>query len=380
MGSPESMPNRSRARRFAVSALLLIMSAGTAMGSMPAGATSTPVASPVVEIEDPPLLNLDPSNFDEHSATIDNEWMPLQPGMRRVYTGFDVDDSGEQIPHVVVDTTTDLTKVINGVRTRISLEEDYSDEELTEKDIRFTAQDKDGNVWHFGELVETYDEGAYVGTQIWLGGLTEGAHVGISMLAAPQVGESYSQGYAPSPYFWTDRAIVHAMGEQTTVPAGSYDDVMVIAEWDKETEEGVFQDKYHAPGVGVVRVGFRGPDPLKEELELVGIEELNPIELSDIRAEILRMEERAYFYSQTPPAEPDNPDGSGVNTETWHQGLNSLPGRVAVRAVSPRTAPSSARPCDLGRAHLPTSSWRVQRITIAPGLTQRTGPTGKAGN
>jgi hypothetical protein len=321
MWPSESLPNRCRTRTLAVISLLLIAMAGNPLSIGTTAGTSPAAAIAMSQTDEPELLNLDPADFD-NSAVIDNEWTPLTPGTRLVYSGYDVDDNGEHIPHVVVDTTTDLTKVINGVRTRISIEEDYSDEELVEKDIRFTAQDKDGNVWHIGELVETYDDGALVGTQVWLGGLTEGAHAGIQMPAMPRVGDTYSEGYAPPPYFWTDRAQVHSMGQKTTVPAGTYDDVMVIAEWDKETEHGVFQDKYYARGVGVVRVGFRGPDPQKEELELVGIEQLSPEELGDVRADVQRMEERAYFYGQTAPAEVDTIGAGARNTVGTAQRAN----------------------------------------------------------
>jgi hypothetical protein len=249
---------------------------------------ATPAPSETAEHD---LLDLDPTNFD-NPTVIDNEWMPLRPGTRLVYDGFDVDDNGQRIPHVVFATTTDLTKVINGVRTRVILEEDYSDEELVEKDIAFHAQDNDGNVWHFGELVETYEGAAFLGGHVWLVGLTEGAHAGIQMLAEPEVGETY-------------RSLVHRMGLRTTVPSGTYEDVMVIAEWDQETEEGVFQDKYYARRVGVVRIGFRGPDPTGEELELIGIEQLSPEELADLRRDVLRMEERAYLYGQTSPVETE---------------------------------------------------------------------------
>ena len=283
---------RLRVVSLAVAMLLLMLAGGTP----PSAETADAV------MEEPALLDIDPTNFD-NPTVIDNEWMPLRPGTRLVYDGFDVDDHGQRIPHVVFATTTDLTKVINGVRTRVILEEDYSDEELVEKDIAFHAQDNDGNVWHFGELVETYEGAAFLGGHVWLVGLTEGAHAGIQMLAEPEVGETYSQGYAPPPFFWTDRSLVHRMGPQTTVPSGTYEDVMVIAEWDQETEEGVFQDKYYARGVGVVRIGFRGPDPTGGELELIGIEQLSPEELADLRRDVLRMEERAYLYGRTPPAE-----------------------------------------------------------------------------
>ena len=283
---------RLRVVSLAVAMLLLMLAGGTP----PSAETADAV------MEEPALLDIDPTNFD-NPTVIDNEWMPLRPGTRLVYDGFDVDDNGQRIPHVVFATTTDLTKVINGVRTRVILEEDYSDEELVEKDIAFHAQDNDGNVWHFGELVETYEGAAFLGGHVWLVGLTEGAHAGIQMLAEPEVGETYSQGYAPPPFFWTDRSLVHRMGLRTTVPSGTYEDVMVISEWDQETEEGVFQDKYYARGVGVVRIGFRGPDPTGEELELIGIEQLSPEELADLRRDVLRMEERAYLYGRTPPAE-----------------------------------------------------------------------------
>jgi hypothetical protein len=289
-------------RRLVAVALLLIVLAGSLHTVAATTAKSLPAARAWSETDEPELLDIDPTNFD-HSTVIDNDWMPLKPGTRLVYDGFDVDDNGDRIPHVVIFTVTDLTKEINGVLTRISLEEDYSDEELVEQDIVFNAQDNDGNVWHLGEFVEAYEEGTLIGGQIWLVGLTEGAHAGIQMLAEPKVGDTYSQGYAPPPFYWTDRAEVYKTGQKSTVPAGSYEDVMVISEWDQETVEGVFQDKYHARGVGVVRVGFRGPDPQKEELELVGVEQLSPEELSDLRSEVLRMEERAYVYGRTPPAE-----------------------------------------------------------------------------
>ena len=64
--------------------------------------------TPEREFED-----FDYNNFDR-STNIDNEWMPLKPGMRFVYAGTTMDD-GEPVPHRVVITVTDLTRVIDGV-------------------------------------------------------------------------------------------------------------------------------------------------------------------------------------------------------------------------------------------------------------------------
>lgn len=246
----------------------------------------------------------DPTNFDD-PTNIDNEWWPLKPGTRLVYEGVTVEE-GEEVPHRIVDTVTDLTKVISGVRTVVSLEEDYSDDRLIEQEIAFHAQDNDGNVWHFGQLREVYDENEFVGGRVWLVGLPEGAQAGIRMQAQPEEGTpGYSQGYAPDPFNWTDRARVYQMGQETEVPTGSYDDVMVIEEWDAETPEDVFQLKYYARGVGVVRIGFRGPDPEQEEMELVEIVELDPEALAAAREQALQIEARAYMYAtNTPPAEP----------------------------------------------------------------------------
>ena len=289
-------------RRFhlflgAIAVVLIIV--GLVRRYEPISAVTTGSESAEKEVEQ--LEDFDPTNFDR-STTIDNEWWPLKPGTRWVYEGFSIED-GERMPHLVVDTVTDLTKVINGVRTVVSVEEDYSDGELVERELAFHAQDKDGNVWHLGQLREEYEDKQFVGAQAWLVGHLEGAKAGIRMLAEPQLEASYSQGYAPPPFYWTDRSRVYQMGQQTRVAAGSYKDVMVIEEWDAETPPGIFQLKYYARGVGIVRIGFKGDDPEKEETELVKVEQLGPGALEEARAEALKLEERAYVYGRTPPAE-----------------------------------------------------------------------------
>ena len=246
-------------------------------------------------------LEIDPAKFD-YSTKIDNNWWPLKPGTQHVYAGFTVEDD-EQIRHSVVETVTDLTKEIGGVRAVIILEEDFSDGQLVEQEIAYHAQDNEGNVWHLGELSETYEEKEFVGGRVWFVGQPEGAKAGIRMWANPRVGMAASQGFAPPPFHWTDRGRVYQMGQKTEVAAGSYDNVLIVEEWDEESSEGAFQTKFYAPGVGIVRIGFRGPDPDQEELELVKTEQLNPDGMAKARAKALAIEERAYMYSLTPPAE-----------------------------------------------------------------------------
>ena len=255
------------------------------------------------EAQEGKYLELDPTKF-ERSTTIDNEWWPLIPGTRLTYEGFTVDE-GRKIRHRIVETVTNLTKVINGVRTVVNLELDFRNDKLLEKEIAFHAQDHEGNVWHLGQLRETYEDGTQlVGGQSWLVGHPKEAKAGIRMLAKPAVGTpAYSQGYAPAPFHWTDRARVTQMSQKAKVPAGTYRDVMVIEEWDEESPKGAVQTKYYARDVGIVRIGYKGPDTNKEEMNLVKIEQLSAEAMAEARAAALDLEQRAYEYSLTKPVE-----------------------------------------------------------------------------
>ena len=248
--------------------------------------------------------NFDRSNFDPAQA-VDNRWFPLKPGMHYVYKGSQLEE-GKRVPHRVTFTVTDLTKMLDGVRTTVVWETDVQDGKLIESELVFYAQDKEGNVWQFGELRETYDEVEFVGGRAWLSG-GNGARAGIAMLGKPQPGAKYSQGYAPSPINWADYGKVERMGQKTCVPAGCYQDVLQIAESsDKEGPEAE-QLKYDAPGVGFVRVGWRGRrERTQEILELAEVSQLNTEGVAKARAAAFDIESRAYDYGRTPPAQPMN--------------------------------------------------------------------------
>jgi hypothetical protein len=245
------------------------------------------------------------ANFDQSSTTINNEWLPLKPGTRMTWEGTALDDEGDKEDIRVVRTVTDLTKVIDGVRTVVCWEEDYADGELAESELIFFGQDKEGNIWHFGEYSEEWDEGTIEASPSWIHSVTDG-RAGIMMKAKPALGApSYSQGWSPS-LPWTDRAFVYQVGEKTSVPYGSFEDVLVIDETDKE-EPNSHQLKFYARGVGNVRVGWRGDPAGQEELGLVNVEQLSAEALADARNQALAMEQRAYkrskdVYGQTPKA------------------------------------------------------------------------------
>jgi hypothetical protein len=248
------------------------------------------------------LEAFDQNNFDR-STNIDNKWFPMQPGVQSTYKGFAMEDK-KRVPVRVVQTVTDLTKVINGVRTVVVWDIDYKEGKVQESEIIFFAQDKDGNVWLLGELRETYDDVEFVGGRAWLAGIN-GASAGIMMKADPRPGTpSYSQGYAPPPFNWADRGAVEQVGQKVCIPAGCYNDVLVIAESSKHEKPDARQVKYYAPGVGYIKVGWRGKgEKLRETLELTETVKLTPDALAKASATALEIEKRAYAYGRTPPAE-----------------------------------------------------------------------------
>lgn len=262
------------------------------------------ITAPLAAFAEERQLEFDPANFADDSHVITNPWWPLRPGHQMTYEGHTIDDEGEKVDHRFVDTVTDLTKVIKGVRVLISLEEDFEDGQMVEQEIAFHAQDKDGNVWHLGQLREVYDEVELVGGRVWVVDTPDGAKAGIRMEAHPEVdGVEYSQGFAPYPFSWTDSAEVIEMGVDVTVPAKAYSDVMVIAEHDEETPQGVFQTKYYAKDVGLVQIGYLGDDPEKEELFLSEIVQLDETAMNEKRDLALAIDARGYLYNATTPAE-----------------------------------------------------------------------------
>ena len=257
-----------------------------------------------VEAVEELMEDFDPDNFGDDSTNIDNRWLPLQPGSQWVFEGSTIENR-EVVPHLLTFTVTDLTKEVNGVQTVVAFIEDLSAGQLVEAEIAFYAQDKDGVVWYLGEYPEEWKNGEFLDAPAWIAGL-EGARAGIKMPAEPEPDTpSYAQGWAPA-VDWSDRGQVYRMGEHTCVPFDCYEDVLMMDEFSL-TEPGAIQIKYYAPGVGQVRVGFRGDELKPEILELIEKVELDPDALAAIREAALELEARAYeispdVYGQTPPS------------------------------------------------------------------------------
>src|SRR4051794_6610481 len=95
-------------------ALATLMPAG---GASPAPATGSAADASAQAARCPLPVPFRASNF--HPPTrIDNRFLPLIPGSQHVYQG-EVTGGGGTQPHTVVFTVTDLTKFVDGVKTRV---------------------------------------------------------------------------------------------------------------------------------------------------------------------------------------------------------------------------------------------------------------------
>jgi hypothetical protein len=294
-----------RIRLAAVAAALTLVVA--ACGTEASSDTAVEAVAPSTTAK--PAKDVTEADFDRRNfptaATVDNQWYPLVPGTRYILQGSA--NRGEGVlPHRVVFTVTDLTKVVDGVATVVLWDRDINEGELEEAELAFQAQDNDGNVWLLGEYPEEYENGQFkTAESTWFAGL-EGARPGVLMRASPRPGtSSYLQGLAPKIEF-QDRAKVAKTGLSTCTPLKCYDDVLLIDEWNPLEPADGHQLKYYAAGAGNVRVGAVG-DPEAEELVLVKVEHLGPAALAKARAEALKLERHAYkvsrsLYGRTPPA------------------------------------------------------------------------------
>jgi hypothetical protein len=297
----------------AAAAGVVIAAAGLACGSDYSSSTSEPARKAPAEA--PRQLSSDTTHEDfdrarfTASARIDNTWSPLVPGTQYILEGRSNRGAGRRA-HRVIFTVTDLTKVIDGVRTVVMWDQDINAGKLLEAELAFHAQDDEGNVWNMGEYPEENDEeGKFDGApDTWLSGVA-GARAGVLMRGDPQTGtSSYMHGSAPDIGFG-DVAKVHRRGARTCVPAGCYDDVLVTDETNPLEPGDGHQRKFYARGVGNVRAAPGPGGKEREVLELVEVRRLGAEELAQVRRNALKLEARAYravkdVYGESEPARP----------------------------------------------------------------------------
>jgi hypothetical protein len=228
--------------------------AGAATQAPPTVAATVPPATPTVpptlapayprnpapiETGTPYLQAIDPADF---VAVVDNPFLPFKPGMKWVYDG----DEHNEV------TVLPDTKLILGVAATVVHDQVFSDGVLAEDTLDYYAQDRDGNVWYFGEKTEELDKNGNVTSTegSWEGGV-DGAQPGIVMLAVPAAGDQYRQEYHAGDA--EDLAKVTSLTGTIKAMGTTYSgaDVLVTEEW-TPLEPGIRERKTYVRGIGNV--------------------------------------------------------------------------------------------------------------------------------
>jgi hypothetical protein len=172
---------------------------------------------------------------DKFVSGVDNPWFPLKPGSVWRYRGI---KDGK--PSTEVMRVTGATRQILGVNTTAVDDRLYINGKLEERTTDWYAQDRQGNVWYFGEDTAELDSQGKVKTTegTWRAGVN-GAEPGIFMFANPKPGRSAQQE------FYKGHAEDHF---QVVTRSGSS---LLTKEW-TPLEPGVIDHKHYRRGVGTV--------------------------------------------------------------------------------------------------------------------------------
>ncbi len=193
----------------------------------------------VVKTLDHYAPTIDPSDF---VSQITNPYFTMAPGRIWIYEG-ETEEGTERIEVTVLQET----KKILGVTTLVVQDQVFLNDELIEDTLDWYAQDREGNVWYFGEKTEELEDGKITSSKgSWEAGIN-GAQPGIVMKSNPQVRDSYRQEYYAGEA--EDMAEVLAHGETVTVALGTYKDCLKTRDWTPLTP-GADEYKWYCPEVG----------------------------------------------------------------------------------------------------------------------------------
>ncbi|KKQ85067.1 MAG: hypothetical protein UT09_C0051G0005 [Parcubacteria group bacterium GW2011_GWF2_38_8] len=232
--------------------LIVVLGVGVVLFFMFFYATDVTTETVVEEIEN--------SSID-FSTNITNPYFSLPVGRSFTYEG----KTEEGVERVEI-TITGETRVVNGVETLVYRDKVWLDGELVEDTRDYLAQDKEGNVWYFGEDVDNYEDGKIVDHDgSWHAGV-DGAEAGIWMKANPVVGETYKQEYLKGKA--EDMADVVSVTEKLTIRGIKYENCLKTYDYtplDPESKEY----KYYCKEVG--NLVLEENILTKEKIELLSV-------------------------------------------------------------------------------------------------------------
>ena len=183
---------------------------------------------------DPPI---DPGNFVKG---VTNRYFPLQPGTVWTYRGED---------SVIKVAVTNRTRRIMGVDCVVVRDTVSVAGKVEEDTFDYYAQDRQGNVWYFGESTAEYVNGYIVSIDGTFIAGQESAKPGIIMPAKPALGATVRQEFALDEA--EDLARYERVGGTLTTRFGTYRNVLKTFEF-TPIEPEARENKYYAPGIGNV--------------------------------------------------------------------------------------------------------------------------------
>jgi hypothetical protein len=175
------------------------------------------------------------------TARVDNPWFPLRPGSRWIYQGVDEGRPSREVVIVARRTT-----LIDGVPCVAVEDRLYIKGRVRERTTDWYTQDRQGNVWYFGENTATLDAAGKVTSKegSWRAGIS-GAQPGMFMPANPRVGQTGQQefykGHAEDQF--------RVIGLFHTVVGASGPNALLIRET-SPLEPGVVDHKFYVRGIG----------------------------------------------------------------------------------------------------------------------------------
>ena len=184
---------------------------------------------------------IDPANF---VAGINNRYTPFPTGAFRVYEKL----TPEGLTRIRIDVLPE-TRQIMGVTMTTLRDVVTLDGVMIEDTLDWLAQDVQGNVWYFGELVQNFEDGILRDLDGSFEAGRNGDKAGFWSTAFPQVGDFYRQEWS----LGNAEDVVEVMSldaRDEIVPFSSHGTGPVLKIKATTPMSPVVEFKYYVPGIG----------------------------------------------------------------------------------------------------------------------------------
>lgn len=263
--STRPAPPSRRRRNTTLAPMSLAVAVPVILASAVGTATVPPASEPgesTVAISEPPpeetllplaaesaRIDLGSPTFSD-PTTIDNPLFPVSTLHATVTLGNDEGVPVKVETSVLPDTRTFDVNGQPSVEAVGMLIVEYQHGRILDAAIKWYARADDGSVWWLGEEVFGYEDGVLADTEgTWFAGPDR--QITMIMPGDPQVGQVYRPESEPDSI---EEYTVSEVGLTIAGPRGPIDGAMVVQE--NHTMEGVYEDKWFAPGYGEFAAGL----------------------------------------------------------------------------------------------------------------------------